>query len=277
LASGRPFIAFRIAQQLAKKFNCPYVLDYRDPWTCSNPHAVHRISPSIAREEAGLIGGCAAVTIVSPSWGVAMDSKFGIGSKLHVVTNGYDPEEFATIKPYDFGHAAIVYAGTFYPPKRVISPIMAALAKFRTIPNENGKRWFFHYYGDQEDHVRGEAKRYGVEDLVILHGQVPRGHVLSAVRGAHVSVVITSISEEDGLGERGIVPGKIFENLGLGTPILLIAPPESDVGRIVVTTAGGRRFSGSDIDGMASFLRESIDGNAPQSNQHCIEARFDPA
>jgi glycosyltransferase involved in cell wall biosynthesis len=265
LASGRPVIAFRIAQRLAKKFGCPYVLDYRDPWTCSNPHAIHSISPATVREEARLVDGCGAVTIVSPSWGAAMDCRFGVGPKLHVVTNGYDPEEFAEVQPYEFGHPAIVYAGMFYPPKRVISPIMAALQRLKTMPNESENEWFFHYYGDQGDHVRDEAKRYSVEQFVIVHGQVPRAEVLSAVRGARISLVITSISEEDGLAERGIVPGKLFENLGLGTPILLIAPPHSDVGVILASTGGGRRFSGRDIDGIASFLWESIHGQAPQS------------
>jgi glycosyltransferase involved in cell wall biosynthesis len=265
LASGRPIVAFKIAQRLAKKFSCPYVLDYRDPWTCSNPHAIHRISPAIVRKEARLVSGCAAVTIVSPSWGAVMDSRFGLGRKLHVVTNGYDPEEFIEVKPYQFGHFAIVYAGTFYPPKRVISPVMAALQQLKTMLN--GKQtWFFHYYGDQADHVVEKGKQYGVEQFVVVHGQVPRAQVLSAVRGASISLVITSVSEEDGFAERGIVPGKLFENLGLGTPTLLIAPPGSDVANILATTAGGRRFSGSDTDGIASFLRESIDGQAVRSN-----------
>ena len=45
--------------------------------------------------------------------------------------------------------------------------------------------------------------------------------------------MITSVAEEATIEDRGIVTGKVFEPLGLGTPILLIAPPGSDIERIV--------------------------------------------
>ena len=76
---------------------------------------------------------------MSPSWGVALDRCFGVGSKLHVVPNGYDSGEMAAIKPYDFGHCAIVYTGIFYPPKRIISPFMAALKRLKESLIENSE------------------------------------------------------------------------------------------------------------------------------------------
>jgi Glycosyl transferase 4-like domain len=90
LASGSPFVAFRLARKLSDRLDRPYALDYRDPWT-GNPHNVRPSRISTIREEASLLEGCAAVTIVSPSWGVALDRRHGVGAKLHVVTNGYDP------------------------------------------------------------------------------------------------------------------------------------------------------------------------------------------
>jgi glycosyltransferase involved in cell wall biosynthesis len=191
-----------------------------------------------------------------------MDDRFGIGLKLHVISNGYDPEELAAVEPYDFGHFAIVYAGNFYPPKRVISPVIAALGRLKQVLNGKGPEWFFHYYGGQEDHVRAEARQFGVIDRVVLHGRVPRSSVLSATRGAGMALVITSVAEENALEDRGIVPGKLFEILGLGTPMLLIAPQGSDVDTITATTNVGRRFTGSDIEGMTSFLMDVIRGRA---------------
>jgi glycosyltransferase involved in cell wall biosynthesis len=263
LATGTPFTSFTIAKHLSERFGCPYVLDYRDPWT-GNPHASHAARPAIVRREARLLAGCAAVTIVSPSWARALHDRFGLGSKIHVLTNGYDPEELIGVEPYDFGHFAIVYAGNFYPPKRVISPVMAALRRLKEMPNGHAPAWFFHYYGSQEDHVREQARQVGVMDRVVLHGRVPRSSVLSATRGAGVAVVITSVAEGNALEDRGIIPGKVFEILGLGTPTLLIAPPGSDVATILATTNLGRCLSGSNIGGIASFLIDAIRGRAPE-------------
>jgi len=263
LASGPPFGHFRLAKQLSDRLGRPYVLDYRDPWT-GDPHAICTSPRATVRKEARLLEDCAAITIVSPSWGAALDQCYGVGSKLHVVPNGYDSGEMAEIKPYDFGHCAIVYAGYFYPPKRIITPLFAALKRLRESLGENSNGWHFHYYGTEETHVREEADRFGLIDRVVLHGGVPRREVLSAVKGARLAVVITSVNEQESLEDKGIVTGKIFEAIGLGTPVLMIAPSGSDAIAITETTGLVKSFSGTDIQGMASFLKDVACGQAPK-------------
>ena len=261
LATGSPFAAFRLAKHLSDKLGCPYVLDYRDLWTGHLHSSTARSDrPSTTREEARLLADCAAVTLVSRSWGVDLDNWFDLGSKLHVITNGYDPEDLTNIESHSFGHFAIVYTGGFYPPKRVISPLMTVLQHLKGTMNGAGHEWYFHYYGIFEDHVREAATRYGVMDRVVLHGRVPRTEALSAVQAANIMVVITSVVEEDTLADRGMVTGKVFEALGLGTPVLLVAPSSSDARAVVADTESGGSFTGSDIDGMASFLMDVMDG-----------------
>ena len=123
LATGPPFVAFVLAKRLSEKLNCPYVLDYRDPWVV-HPDSTSSAMQATEELETKLIEGCAAVTVVSNS---LLNGRLKVEPKLHVVTNGFDPLEMAEVKPYEFGHFAIVYAGNFYPPKRVITPVMQAL------------------------------------------------------------------------------------------------------------------------------------------------------
>ncbi len=263
LASGPPFVAFRLAKRLADRLGRPYVLDYRDPWT-GNPHRDRPDRASIVAEEERLLRDCAGVTIVSDCLAAALDERFRLGSKLHVITNGYDPEHLDKVEPYPFGHFAIVYTGIFYPPKRVITPVMAALQRLKATGSTAGAEWRFHFYGSEEQHVCEAAQRFGVQDRVVCHGHVPRKEALSAVRGAGITVVITSVEATSALVDRGIVPGKVFEALGLGTPTLLIAPPDSDVGAIMETSEAARRFTGSDVEGMASFIADAICGRLPR-------------
>ena len=263
LATASPFASFSLAKRLSNRLGRPYVLDYRDPWT-GNPHASHFNHPAIIKKEASLLAGSGAVTIVSASWRRAMEEQFHVGSKLHVLTNGYDPEELADVKPCDFGHSAIVYAGNFYPPKRVITPVMAALASLNDTAITARHNWVFHYYGSQESHVLTEAQRFGTENRVINHGWVSRNEVLSAVRGAKVVVVITSVLNNAGMDDNGIMTGKIYDAMGLGTPVLLVAPPGSDAEAIPRTSGLGRSFSSNDVPGITSFLAHTLTGNAPK-------------
>ena len=91
-------------------------------------------------------------------------------------------------------------------------------------------------------------------DRVELHGRVPRTEALSAARGADLAVVITSVAEEAIIEDQGIVTGKVFEAMGMGVPILLIAPHGSDATEIVEGTGAGRRFSASDIELMSQYI-----------------------
>ncbi len=263
LASGSPFVAFRLARSLSERLGRPYVLDYRDPWT-GNPHANRPPRLATLREEASLLQGCAAVTVASPSWGTDLDQRYGVGEKLHVVTNGYDSSEMESIKPYDFGHRAFVYTGIFYPPKRIISPFLAALKCLKESLNETSNEWYFHYYGAQEDYVREQAVRFGLNDRVVLHGRVPRREALSAVKGASLAVVLVSIEEQASSEMAGMVPAKIFEAIGLGTPVLLIAPSGSDATALMAPTGLVKSFTGADTPGMVSFLNDVVCGQVLQ-------------
>lgn len=262
LASGSPFLAFRLAKNLSNRLGRPYVLDYRDPWT-ANPHHGRPPRPATIREESSLLQGCAAVTVVSPSWGADLDRCYGVGAKLHVITNGYDPGEMAAVKPHEFGHCAIVYTGSFYLPMGSISPFLAALKCLKESFNEASEKWYFHYYGAQQAHVREEAARFGLNDRIVLHGRVPRHEALSAVKGASLALVIASNDEQGLLKDKGIIPSKIFEAIGLGTPVLFIAPLGSDATVLLAPTGLVKSFTGAEIQGMASFLKDVVCGEGP--------------
>ena len=76
---------------------------------------------------------------------------------------------------------------------------------------------------------------------------------------------MVSVDDNATLADRGIVTGKIFEPIGLGTPVLVIAPPGSDVNAVVRTVGRGVVFSASDADGMTAFLLDVIRGKGPES------------
>ncbi len=256
LATGGPFIAFDLASRLGKMLRRPYVVDYRDSWT-RNPHISKSPRTATIQREAMLVKDCAAATTVSASVGSSIDSRFDVGDRLHIVPNGYDPEELASVEPVSFDHFAIVYTGQLGPPKRSIEPVMAALRELKD-SSEKSPPWGFHYYGHHSDYVRATAEKYGVSDRVHLHGVVSRSAAMGAVKGAGAAVVITSVLETSSVEDRGIVTGKVFEAMGLGTPILAIAPAESDIEKVIRTGPVARRCSGSDVPGMVSFLRETM-------------------
>jgi len=262
LATGSPFLSFRLARDLSDRLICPFVIDYRDLWS-GDPHAIHPYSKAGMRNEKEVLSTCSAVTIVSPSWADFIHQKFNLEKRPFVVTNGYDPEEMDIVEPLPYDHFAIVYAGHFYLPDSSATPIMACLEKLKSLLKDGKPSWRFHYYGGQSDHVQHEAKRFGVEEYVSVYGPVTRTTALRAVRGANVAVVMISQQKEAPLEYRGIIAAKIFESIGLRTPVLAIAPKGFDVCSIVDATGGGKCFCAEETGGMATFLTNMMKGSTP--------------
>lgn len=259
MATGGPFGTFWVADRLSSRLSCPFVLDYRDLWS-GNPH--HSYFHRSRRREARLFKRSAGVFVVSPSMEKWLAGSFGEEAKIRVVPNGYDPEELSIIEPMAFDHFAIVYAGRFYPPKRTIMPVMQGLR--RAVDGGNENDWLFHYYGPQGDLVRAAAREVALENRVVDHGLVRRDQALSAIKGAGCAIVVTSVMDSGCEADRGIVTGKVFEALGLGVPLLVIAPPGSDVEAVVQTASRGAVFSGSDREGIARFLTDLMYGHVEQ-------------
>jgi glycosyltransferase involved in cell wall biosynthesis len=262
VATGSPWEDFTVASRLAEKIGRPFVLGYRDPWTADNPYSNKYVARRNRQRERDLLRAAAAVTAVTPSMAAAIEQEFGVKGKVHVVSNGYDPDDLAKAAPCDFGHFAIVYAGVFLPPKRSVDPLMSVLKRLsETRPNSN---WRFHYYGPNNDYVQAAAKSRDLENRVVLHGQTSRKESLAAKKGAGAAVVIGSLSATYTLGDLGHVPAKIYEAIGSGTPVLAIAPPNSDLENIIRSAGGGRAFAPSQTEAMAGFLGDLMDGNAPK-------------
>jgi glycosyltransferase involved in cell wall biosynthesis len=264
LTTGPPFGVFSLANRLSEKWGCPYVLDYRDPW---ENHGKGRYAERVMRTtEEAMIDGSSAVVAIS---GSLLSGRGTLSSKLHVITNGFDPEEMEQIDRYSFGHFAIVYAGVFYPPQRTITPVMQALKAVRASRIDQTLPWKFHYYGPSNEYVRGEAKRFGVLEHIELHGLVPRSEALSAIRGAGMTVVITSVLEETAhvrkaqANDKAIVTGKLFDSLGLGAPTLIVGPRGGDVEAIIETTGLANIIEARNVAGIALFLEKAMSGQTP--------------
>ncbi|MBX3348444.1 MAG: glycosyltransferase [Nitrospira sp.] len=268
LASGEPWASFNLAQRLAVRFKCPYVLDYHDLLS-GNPYAAPRYPSRIVRREAELVAKSSAVTVVSDVWAEVLRSRFRTPA-VHVIPNGYDPDLVDAIEPERFAHRSIVYAGSFYPPKLVITPIFAALKRCQADPVVIGHTWYFHYYGRDEQHVKAEARRFGIERRVVVHGMVDRGRAMAAAKGADACVVVTSVLPSSDPADRGVLTSKLYEILGMGTPIMLVTPEQSEAHVLSQNFCHISRYSGEDLSGMERYLTRLITQGAQRGEPATI-------
>lgn len=262
LASGSPFSSFRAAGMLGRRLKARVVLDYRDLWTMA-PHDPRMWMAGTEMAERRALKDASKVLVVSEAMATCLRNKYGFAEKYAVVTNGFDPESFQDIVPARYSQPTIVYAGTFYPPLRIVDPLLDVLCRV----NQAGHRLRFLYLGPHGESVRRAAAARGALEWVEIHGRVPRPDVYAAIKGALAAAVITSVKRETSPEIDSILTGKLYEAMGCGTPVLLIAPPGSEAARVVTQTGAGRAFAGDEIAGMAEWLLEQVAeaGNGPKS------------
>jgi glycosyltransferase involved in cell wall biosynthesis len=255
LATGSPFSTFVAAKTAARRLGAPYVLDYRDTWSLSSlqPRTLARLIRPLERS---LLRDAAATLMVSASQAYSQAEVFRMPTPPAVMTNGYDPEQLDAVTPAAFTDFAVVYAGAFYQGQREIDPVLKAVQRAAESRGQDGPPIRLHYYGNDVQHVMERARAYGAEGLVDCYGHVTRAQALAAIKGAGVVAVIAGIRERADLEERGIITGKIFEPLGMGVPVLLVAPEGSDATAIVEKAGAGRSFRASQVEAMAQWLVE---------------------
>lgn len=249
LATGSPFASFDLARRTATRLGRPYVLDYRDLWS-SNPHG----ATTGAEAERAVVSGAAAVLAVSPSILRVLDRQYHLGAKGHVLPNAFDEAEMTAVPPESFDHFSIVYTGQFYPPKRTPGPLFEAL-RLLDVPG-----WKLHYAGPHGESVLAAASALGLTDRVVCHGDVSRQRSLSLTAAADVAVVITSVAPAADDADRGIVTSKIFDTLGLQRPMLVIAPPGSDVESIVAGRESTACFPADQSGAIARWIGDMAAG-----------------
>ncbi|MBP7827274.1 MAG: glycosyltransferase [Verrucomicrobia bacterium] len=263
LASAPPYTGFSAAAIVAQRLLSPLILDYRDPWS-QNPHRSPLTSRRIRSREAALLTTAQGLTVVSPAWAENLRREFAFAKPIEVVTNGYDPDEFVAIEPTKFDDFAVVYAGRFYPPKRTIHPIIAAVVQANK-ERAQTRPVRLHYFGGDYSHVQSAAAELGADAWVVNHGNVSRKNVLAALGGAGAAAVITTIEPTTAQNDMGIIPAKLFEAVGARTPVLLVSPEVSDATRLVREHSLGGAFSGSATVAMGQWLAQLSIGSASGS------------
>jgi len=65
----------------------------------------------------------------------------------------------------------------------------------------------------------------------------------------------------------GILPGKFFEYLASGRPILAIGPKKSDIGTVLSKTNAGIIIEHDDMEGMKRAIRSMYEGTCAHQEQ----------
>ena len=281
-ATMSPFETAEAASRVAGALGVPWVADLRDPWALDEmfvyPTALHR-RLELARMRR-LLSTAGAIVANTPDAAAAIrDSLPGLGHiPVRVVTNGWDADDFAPPPPpeRDDGVLRIVHTGELHTSlgrehrrtamaRRLLGGssggidilcrshvhLLEALDRVLTGDPSLEGRIELHLAGNlsaaDRDVPRGE--------LVREHGYLPHGESVALLRSADL-LFLPMYGLAAGRRAR-IVPGKTYEYLAAGKPILA-AVPEGDVRDILAAAGNALVCDPRDVDAMTEHVRRAV-------------------
>ena len=241
ITTSPPHSTQLIGLKLKKELNIKWIADLRDPWTDiyyykSMLHTKWAKNKDLKYEK-DVLEKSDKIVVVSNSIKnlfIEKSSKI-IDSKINVISNGFDKDDFELSTSNVNDKFTISYTGTItkeYP----IKTLKNALQETKTQVN---------FIGKADENIVIELK-----NLATFKNHVKHKESIKLMSKSHLLLLIIPKIKNN----KGILTGKLFEYIGSNKPILCIGPTDGDAAKIIEECNAGKTFDYKDFKGMSNFI-----------------------
>ena len=234
--------AHMIALTLHRMTGIPWVADFRDPMTDTDPQTGQeypldpRIRRANARIEVPTIENCARAVVTTPGTLSMYSERFRAipEKRWTLIPNGYDEEDFASaeqevlVRHSNGKPVTLVHSGLLYPHARDPKSFFAALADLRQdgAISPSALKIILRASG-YEDYYRQQLRNCGIEDIVSLEPPVPYREALVEMLSADGLLLF------QGSSCNMQIPAKLYECLRARRPIFAMTDPAGDTAAVL--------------------------------------------
>lgn len=251
-SSAYPIGSHVVALLLRRRFGVPWVADYRDEWSLREvirwPSPLHR---RLARHvDRKLVTTADQVVTTSPAHTRRFSEAFEARRPIVTITNGFDPTDLRNAQASEHAGAprdrfVICHVGTVFPwrsPDMLLAAV-ADLVDQGAIPADRVAVEFVGFGSPKDDHGLAEA------GIVRTTGYVGHGEAVARMKAADLLLLFNT--------ERSNIPGKTFEYIASGRPILALCA-EGPTGDVVRATRTGAVLDPADRSAIARVVEASF-------------------
>lgn len=238
ITSGPPHSMHLIGLGIKQKLNVQWIADFRDPWTSIGYHKKMRLTQKATKKHIDLENQVlnTADKIVVTSKGTLQEFKQKTKQPIHVITNGFEPsrgEVNSTLdKKFTLAHIGSLLSA------RNPEILWKALNELVTENTQFANNFELKFAGVVSKTVMQTITEYELGDYVTNLGYISHEKAMELQRQSQVLLLIEIDSEETQM----IIPGKLFEYIQSGRPILSLGPPKADFASIIKETVTGSFF-----------------------------------
>ncbi|MDQ4139755.1 MAG: glycosyltransferase family 4 protein, partial [Bacteroidota bacterium] len=240
ITTSPPHSSQLIGLKLKKEFpHIKWIADMRDPWTdiyyykeLNHTTLARQID---ARYEKAVIEGADAIIVTSADTKRLLVAKSALidSTKIKVLPNGYDEEDFVYASESPKDKFCITYTGTIsetYNIEIFLKALAEIARRYPEVPFQ------LRFVGKISEMVRHQVEQAGITPITEIIPFVPHHESIRYLMSA--TVLLMGIP--DVVNNFCILPGKLFEYLASNKPIICIGPIHSDADRIIDECGAGR-------------------------------------
>lgn len=237
ITTGPPHSLHLIGKKLKRRFDIPWIADFRDPWTkiyyypelpLSVPaNALHHHLEKKILEKAD--------RVITVGETIARELQEIANRDAEVIHNGYDHEEMPPAKPPNNEKFRIIHTGNISRTKN--QPFFWQTIRNLLDDNPELKNVLeIVLAGTMDYSVDANIREYSLESFVHKTGYLPHADILQLQQTASLLLLMISNTQH----AKGVLTGKLFEYLASQKPIITIAPADSDLAKEIRECKAGK-------------------------------------
>jgi len=249
--------AHRIGWELSRKYDIPWIVDFRDPMTYGSPDSNQRQTP-MKELEREIVQSASAYTFATQQIAKTYEQYYPYvrNRQRFVIENGYDEELFSSITPRSDRLSELetdvnfLHSGYLYGEERNPTHFLRALRGLSDddVPNRRAFRAIFQ--GDRDQSYSDFVDEIGLGDLVEFRPTVPLHESIQSLLQADVLLLI------QGRKYKNQIPSKVYEYLAAKKPILALTDEDSATGQLLSDVPWSATAPHDDVDAIKKAILE---------------------
>jgi glycosyltransferase involved in cell wall biosynthesis len=246
-SSSPPVSAHFIAGKISKKFNIPWIVDFRDLWVLNHFNIYSsRFRKKVDRKlESWIIKNADAVITATPYQKQQLIDCYEdfFYRKFYYIPNSYDPEEYEYKNQNYSKKLLISFTGTLYGIEHTPISFFKAIKELldSKFINYNDIKIYFaglHHYEAEKC-----AEKYIPDNIISFLGVISHNEALKLQLRSHILLLLIP----DNNRQKVTYTGKIFEYFGSKKPILALVPIQGGAAELINDTKTGWVVNQDDI------------------------------
>nr|WP_302578577.1 glycosyl transferase GT4 family protein [Methanobrevibacter arboriphilus] len=239
ISSSWPVTSHIIAKDLKKKYNLKWIADLRDLWNL-NPYVKHTFIRNYFEKKLEIETlEYADVLTTTTELASKKLKELHPQKKICTIMSGYDIEDITNNNtPKNQEKLNFTYAGSLYGGKRDPKLLFKGISELIRENKINPLLLSLDFYGDNFG-LKETAEKYGIEDLVNIHGTISHEEVLKKQKESQALLLLSWNNKKEEI----FLPGKIYEYLAAKRPILSIGYKKGSLKDLIEKTEIGYHVS----------------------------------